>query len=74
MVEGAQLRAGPDDPAEHRIHVFQNVTRGDAHDLEAFAPKQCIASGISAGLFAETMALAVHLDDQPVAKASEIRG
>ncbi len=55
MVEGAHFGTSRNNPAKHGIHVVENVASGNAHDMEAFSPKQRIARGVAARLVTSVM-------------------
>ena len=72
MVEGAQLTARLNDPAKHRINVLQDLSRGNTKYVKSLFPYQRIARLVGTWSITEAVGLAVHLNDQSVAKAGEI--
>ena len=74
MVEGAHLRGTRDDVAKHGVQVAKHVSRSDPNHAETVPLEQRVASNIASRLIAQAVSFAVHLDDEPVAQAREIRG
>jgi hypothetical protein len=74
MVEGAHFGASRNDPAEHGIHVLEQVSSGDAHDPKVLALEQCVTREVAARLIAKRMPFAVHLDNDSMAEAGEVYG
>jgi hypothetical protein len=73
-VEGARLRTGGENEANHCVHISKHVTRSNAYDLESLTSKYRVARSIAPRLVAVRMSLAVNFDDQSASQTREIGG
>jgi hypothetical protein len=72
MVEGARLRTGCEDEAQHGVHVAKHVACGNSNHPESFAPKQCISCSIPPGLVAIAVHFSIDLDGEPAFETRKI--
>ena len=72
VVEGAHLRAGRDDEANHGVHVAKDVAGGNSYNTKTLPSEQRISSSIAPRLVAERVPLPIDFDDQAPLQAGEI--
>jgi hypothetical protein len=73
-VEGVHLGTGRENETKHRVHVFENIMRGNSDDAKALALENCITSRIASGLITERMGLPIDFNYKTSLQAGEING
>ena len=73
MPGGGCLIDGDGDFAEHGFEIGENVFVGEPDHDVALAAEVVVPLTVTRGLLRRSMALSIHLDDEPPLPATEIR-
>jgi hypothetical protein len=71
-VEGAHLRTGRNDEANHGVQISQNISRSNAHNAEPFLDQKLISKMILAFLPCGSVRFSINLNNEPALQTREI--